>query len=134
MGIRDRRLGEEWNSIYLYNFLPVNLSSVSRARAFLWLIFHYLSEPDAPNPFDDDWSRQNPSKVPRMQSLSRDEMARENQDPPEEIEWGKRMSNMRSKFLRELVDEMEADNRRKKNAAATPQPPSYSMSGFSGTP
>lgn len=68
-----------------------------------------------------------------MQSLSREEMARENQDPPEEIEWGKRMSNMRSKFLKELVDEMEADNRRKKNAAATPQPPSYSMSGFSGS-
>lgn len=67
-----------------------------------------------------------------MQSLNREEMARENQDPPEEIEWGKRMSNMRSKFLRELVDEMEADNRRKKNAAVTPQPPSYSMSGFSG--
>ncbi|KAI0815270.1 hypothetical protein BC629DRAFT_1645229 [Irpex lacteus] len=117
---------------FLDLFLPVNLSSVSRARAFLWLIFHYLSEPDAPNPFDDDWSRQNPGKVPRMRSLNREEMARENQDPPEEIEWGKRMSNMRSKFLRELVDEMEADNRRKKNAAVTPQPPSYSMSGFSG--
>ncbi|KAI0702493.1 hypothetical protein BC835DRAFT_1263785 [Cytidiella melzeri] len=117
---------------FLDLFLPINLSSVSRAKAFLWLIFHYLSEPDAPNPFDDDWSRQNPGKVPRMQSISREEMLRENQDPPEEVEWGRRMSSMRSKFLKELVDEMEADNRRKKSAAAAPQPSPYSTPGFSG--
>lgn len=73
---------------FLDLFLPINLSSESRAKAFLWLIFHYLSEPDALNPFDDTWSRGNTGKVPRMLSLSREDMQRENQDPSEEIEWG----------------------------------------------
>lgn len=66
-----------------------------------------------------------------MRSLGREEMLGENQDPPEEIEWGRRMSAMRSKFLKELVDEMEADNRRKKNAGPAAQP-SYSSSGLAG--
>ena len=55
-----------------------------------------------------------------MLSLSREDMLRENQDPAEEIEWGKRMSSLRSKFLKELVDEMEAEKRRKKNAQMVP--------------
>lgn len=67
-----------------------------------------------------------------MLSLSREDMMRENQDPPEEIEWGRRMSTMRSKFLKELVDEMEADNRRKRNAGTLAQSSSYPTSGFSG--
>ena len=116
---------------FLDLFLPINLSSESRAKAFLWLIYHYLSASDAPNPFDDSWSRMNPGKVPRMLSLSREDMLRENQDPAEEIEWGKRMSALRSKFLKELVDEMEADNRRKKNAGSITQSSSYST-GYSG--
>lgn len=116
---------------FLDLFLPINLSSESRAKAFLWLIFHYLSEPDALNPFDDTWSRGNTGKVPRMLSLSREDMQRENQDPSEEIEWGRRMSALRSKFLKELVDEMEADNRRKKSAGAVAQASPYST-GFSG--
>ncbi|KAI0082186.1 hypothetical protein K474DRAFT_1681521 [Panus rudis PR-1116 ss-1] len=98
---------------FLDLFLPINLSSASRARAFLWLMFHYLSAPDAPNPFDDDYSRANPGKVPRMMGLTREEERLENRDPPEEIEWGKRMSAMRSKFLKELVDEMEMEKKRK---------------------
>jgi Ino eighty subunit 1 len=117
---------------FLDLFLPINLSSVSRARAFLWLIFHYLSEPDAPNPFDDECSRQNPGKVPRLQNISREEMERENQDPAEEIQWGRRMSAMRSKFLKELVDEMSVDSKKKKAPTATPQSTPYPTTGFSG--
>lgn len=74
----------------------------------------------------------NPGKIPRMQSLSREDMLRENQDPADEIEWGKRKSAMRSKFLKELVDEMEADNKRKRTTGPAPQPASYAASGFSG--
>ena len=106
---------------FLDLFLPINLSSASRAKVFLWLMFHYLQGPDKPNPFDDDYSRTNPPKVPRMYSLTREEQAQENVDPPDEIEWGKRMSTMRSKFLKELVDEMEMEKRRKKNPPPPPQ-------------
>ncbi|KAI0936163.1 hypothetical protein AcW1_000469 [Taiwanofungus camphoratus] len=107
---------------FLDLFLPVNLSSASRARAFLWLMFHYLQGPDKPNPFDDDYSRANSSKVPRMRNLSREEMQQENVDPPEEIEWGKRMSAHRSKFLKELVDEMEMEKKRQRNPPPPPAP------------
>ncbi|KAL4243230.1 Ino eighty subunit 1 [Abortiporus biennis] len=107
---------------FLDLFLPINLSSASRAHAFLWIMFHYLSGPNQPNPFDDDYSRNNTGKVPRMINLTREDMLRENQDPPEEIEWGRRMSAQRSKFLKELVDEMEMEKKRKKNPPALPPP------------
>ncbi|CDO72386.1 hypothetical protein BN946_scf184977.g85 [Trametes cinnabarina] len=114
---------------FLDLFLPINLSSESRARVFLWLMFYYLQGPDKPNPFDDDYSRTHPGRVPRMRPLTREEQAMENVDPIEEIEWGKRMSALRSKFLRELVDEMEAEKRRKKNPPLPPPPaPSTSYS------
>ncbi|EJF66554.1 hypothetical protein BD309DRAFT_754990 [Dichomitus squalens] len=114
---------------FLDLFLPINLSSSSRARVFLWLMYHYLQGPDKPNPFDDDYSRANPPKVPRMRSLTREEQAQENVDPPDEVEWGKRMSATRSKFLKELVDEMEMEKRRKKNPPLpAPPPPSTSYS------
>ena len=118
---------------FLDLFLPINLSSASRARVFLWLMYHYLQGPDKPNPFDDDYSRANPPKVPRMRSLTREEQAQENVDPPDEVEWGKRMSAQRGKFLKELVDEMEADKRRKRNAQMVPPvSSSFSVSMYSG--
>ncbi|TCD67014.1 hypothetical protein EIP91_000634 [Steccherinum ochraceum] len=107
---------------FLDLFLPINLSSASRARAFLWLMFHYLSAPGTSNPFDDDFSKVNPGKVPRMLSLSRDEMLLENQDPPEEIEWGRKMSALRGEFLQELVNEMTQEEKRRKNPPPLPAP------------
>ncbi|KAI0670060.1 hypothetical protein C8Q78DRAFT_976487 [Trametes maxima] len=107
---------------FLDLFLPINLSSQSRARVFLWMMFHYLSGPDRPNPFADEYSRINPGRVPRMRPLTREEQAQENVDPVDEIEWGKRMSTQRSNFLRELVDEMEQEKRRKKNPPIPPPP------------
>lgn len=116
---------------FLDLFLPVNLSSASRAKAFLWLMFHYLQGPDRPNPFDDDYSRASPGKVPRLRHLSNEEMARENVDPPDEIEWGKKMSAQRSKFLKELVDEMEAEKKKARDPAPAPLP-APTTSTFSG--
>ena len=109
-------------------FLPVNISSASRAQAFLWMVYRYLSPPDTENPFDDEYSRAHPGKAPRLLTISREEMLQENQDPEDEIDWGKRMSQMRSKFLKELVDEMEAEKRRKKNPPPPPPPQSSSFS------
>ncbi|CAL1696135.1 unnamed protein product [Somion occarium] len=108
---------------FLDLFLPVPVSSASRARVFLWLMFHYLSAPDTTNPFDDEYSRTHPGKAPLMAPLTQEEASRENEDPPEEVEWGKRMSQMRSKFLKELVDEMEMEKKRKKHPPPPPLPP-----------
>ncbi|KAI5991619.1 hypothetical protein EDD15DRAFT_2368962 [Pisolithus albus] len=69
---------------FLDLFLPMKISSADRAKAFLWLMFHYLEGPDQPNPYDDDYSRQNPGKVPRLRRLSDAEMAEENVDTENE--------------------------------------------------
>ena len=68
-----------------------------------------------------------------MLSLSREEMMRENQDPPEEIEWGRKMSALRGEFLQELVNEMTQEEKRRKNPPPLPPPtapqPSITLSG-----
>jgi Ino eighty subunit 1 len=90
-------------------FLPINISSAARARAFLWMIFHYHEGPNLANPFADDHARRNPGKVPWLLRLSREEQAQENVDPPEELEWGRKMAQTRSRFLQELVAGGELD-------------------------
>jgi Ino eighty subunit 1 len=90
-------------------FLPINISSAARARAFLWMIFHYHEGPNLANPFADDHARRNPGKVPWLLRLSREEQAQENVDPPEELEWGRKMAQARSRFLQELVAGGELD-------------------------
>lgn len=116
---------------FLDLFLPISISSASRAKLFLWLMFHYLQGSTLPNPFDDDYSRQNPPKGPLLEQLTKEQMQRENSDPVEEIEWGKRMSAQRSGFLKELVDEMELEKKKKKNPLPIP-PPFPSSSNFIG--
>lgn len=102
--------------------MPINIPSQQRARAFLWLVYHYLedptsSKPDAPstNPFADEYSSKNPGKVPWLPRLSTEDMqARgENVDPKEEIDWGSKMCALRTTFLQRLVktSEVEKKNR-----------------------
>jgi Ino eighty subunit 1 len=90
-------------------FLPINISSAARARAFLWMIFHYHEGPNLANPFADDHARRNPGKVPWLLRLSREEQVQENIDPPEELEWGRKMAQARSRFLQDLVSGGELD-------------------------
>lgn len=90
-------------------FLPINISSAARAKAFLWMIFHYHEGPNLANPFADDHARRNPGKVPWLLRLSREEQAQENVDPPEELEWGRKMAQTRSRFLQDLVAGGELD-------------------------
>ncbi|KIK49667.1 hypothetical protein CY34DRAFT_123487 [Suillus luteus UH-Slu-Lm8-n1] len=104
---------------FLDLFLPINIASADRARAFLWLIFHYLEGPDQPNPYDDDYSRQNPGKVPWLHRLTEEEMAQENVDTPDEIEWGKAMSAQRNLFLQRLVHSIEKEKKVKAAASAS---------------
>ncbi|KAG2077094.1 hypothetical protein BDR04DRAFT_1125521 [Suillus decipiens] len=104
---------------FLDLFLPINIASADRARAFLWLMFHYLEGPDQPNPYDDDYSRQNPGKVPWLHRLTEEEMARENVDTPDEIEWGKSMSAQRNLFLQRLVHSIEREKKVKAAVSAS---------------
>jgi Ino eighty subunit 1 len=105
-------------------FLPRDLSSVDRARAFLWLIYHYLESPKPPNPFDDEYSRKNLGKAPFLRYLSDAAMEKENVDTPEEIEWGNMMSGQRNAFLQRLVSSMEYEKKAKTTAP-------HFVSGFS---
>jgi Ino eighty subunit 1 len=82
-------------------------------------MFHYLEGPDQPNPYDDDYSRQHPGKVPWLRRLSEEAMAQENVDTPDEIEWGKSMSEIRNIFLQKLVKSIDKEKRAKAAASAS---------------
>ncbi|KAI0321682.1 hypothetical protein OF83DRAFT_1192785 [Amylostereum chailletii] len=111
-------------------FLPINISSMARARAFLWLIFHYHEGPDVPNPFDDEYSRKYPGKVPWLHRLSPEEHRRENVDPPDEIEWGKKMAQQRSAFLQDLISGGDLDRRARGIPAGNNGAAQHSISSF----
>jgi Ino eighty subunit 1 len=102
-------------------FLPINISSECRARAFLWLMHYYHEGPHLANPFDDDYSRAYPGRVPWLHRLSSEEYSRENVDLPEEIEWGRKMALQRSAFLQDLVSGGDVDAKRNRTIASTSQ-------------
>ena len=106
---------------FLDIFLPINISSADRARAFLWLVYHYLEGPSQPNPYDDDYSRQNPGKVPWLRRLTDAELAEENVDTTKEIEWGRAMSAQRNIFLQRLVNSLENEKKAKNVVASSSQ-------------
>jgi len=102
---------------FLDLFLPnKELSSADRARAFLWLMYFYLESNEGNNPFDDDYSRNNPGKAPLLRRLTKSQLASENVDSPEEISWGKKMSGLRNSFLHKLVSSIEYEKRTKASA------------------
>jgi Ino eighty subunit 1 len=78
-------------------FLPISISSVSRAKAFLWLCFNYL-EGTSSNPFADKYANRNPGKIPLLQTLTTEQMELENLDTEEEKEWGDKMKRQRLQF------------------------------------
>ncbi|KAI4528693.1 hypothetical protein K525DRAFT_286316 [Schizophyllum commune Loenen D] len=102
------------NINFLDLFIPTNLSSPDRARAFLFIMFYYLESPtgEIENPFGDELCNQDPAKAPRMRVLSPAETRLENVDLPEEVKWGDMMSEQRGKFLQKLCN---ADQESKKN-------------------
>ncbi|KAJ7783493.1 hypothetical protein DFH07DRAFT_1054735 [Mycena maculata] len=80
---------------FLDLFLPNDASSESRARAFLWLCYHYHEGPCADqedlDDYDGDVASQNPfsdpsrpGKVPSLVTLTPSEAAVENLDPEDE--------------------------------------------------
>jgi Ino eighty subunit 1 len=84
-----------------------SLSSKSRARAFLWLMWHYLE-----SDFTEEGCRENPfgsgvdydtgvsnQGVPRFETLTEDEMALEDVDTAEEIEYGESKMRERKRII-----------------------------------
>jgi Ino eighty subunit 1 len=93
--------------------MRATLSSRSRARAFLWLMWWYLEsdfsrEAALNNPFgpglDGEGTGGLPIKVPAFESLTEEQANLENVDTPEEIRYGedKRLERKRSWFPKYL--------------------------------
>lgn len=87
--------------------MKTDFSSMSRARAFLWIMWFYLEsdfteEGCEENPFgegvdyDVDVANQG---IPHLDVLSKKEEAEENIDTPDEVEFGKAKQAMRKKII-----------------------------------
>ncbi|KDR85187.1 hypothetical protein GALMADRAFT_233865 [Galerina marginata CBS 339.88] len=102
---------------FLDLFLPnTRFAAADRGKAFLWLLYHYLEDENAPNPFDDGYSKEHPGKIPQLRQLSTAEYQKENVDTPEEIQWGNMMSNQRNLFLQKLVSSIEVEKKARASA------------------
>ncbi|KAM6498284.1 hypothetical protein JOM56_006232 [Amanita muscaria] len=98
---------------FLDLFLPGRgLASDERGRCFLWMMFYYLEHHESNNPFHDDYSRTHAPKAPRIRALTEEELAHEDTDTPEEIEWGHKMSLQRNNFLQKLVASQQEREKR----------------------
>jgi hypothetical protein len=80
-------------------FNRTSISSSSRATAFLWMCWHYLETDGSPeaaakNPFGKP-EVENTVKVPKLVHINQEKEVSENQDPEEELEYGKRMEEER---------------------------------------
>lgn len=76
-------------------------------------MFYYLEHHEDDNPFHDKYSRGHSPKAPLLRSLTDGELAEENVDTPEEVEWGRKMSAQRNAFLQRLVASLEREKREK---------------------
>ena len=100
---------------FLDLFLPVKFSSPSRARAFLWLAFHYHEAPST-NPFDGLHARQR--LVPDLVPLTDEEFELENVDPEDERNYAKKMTKLRIEFLAKNARASESQTPQGKKSGA----------------
>ncbi|KAL0950925.1 hypothetical protein HGRIS_007681 [Hohenbuehelia grisea] len=121
---------------FLDLFLPVKISSASRARAFLWLCYHFLEAPsldqdddyDAdgsaqPNPFSEQRS---PGRLPPLIRLTPEEYVLENQDSEAEKELGVKLVEQRAGILKNHTAkghlDVVGDDDDKASVASEPKP------------
>ncbi len=102
---------------FLDLFLPVKFSSFSRARAFLWLAFHYHEAPST-NSFDGPHPRQRPGLVPELVPLTDEEFELENVDPEDERDYATKMTKLRVEFLAKNARGNEGQNQQDKKSMA----------------
>ena len=112
----------ENNVDFLDLFLDKLVPSRNRARAFLWLVYHYLEDPSSSisspgsvstNPFADDHSREHLGRVPELPRYTPEQMRtkRENVDTKEELDVGARMCEERHGYLRRYSRPRESGRR-----------------------
>ncbi|KAF9535825.1 hypothetical protein CPB83DRAFT_753362 [Crepidotus variabilis] len=87
-------------------FLRTEVSSVSRAQAFLWLCYNYL---ESPAPLEDEYDEEIPenpfcdpvkkSSPPSFIFLTQDEMTLENQESTEDIAMTDKLMNQRTRIV-----------------------------------
>lgn len=99
---------------FLDLFLPIKISSPSRARAFLWLTFHYHEAPSV-NPFDDQHARKHLGLIPELVPLSVDEFETENIDPEDERNYAAKMTKLRIDFLAKNAQQGGENNKSNAN-------------------
>lgn len=92
------------------------ISSASRARAFLWLMWWYLesdftkqdalNNPYGPGEYKEDEDPEDPDTipqlVPKLTTITEEEGDAENVDPPEEKIFADKMSNERRRIMQEV--------------------------------
>ena len=101
------------------------ISSKSRSRAFLWLMWWYLesnftkedalNNPFEPGTYKGDNTEGIPMHVPEFEHLTEEEGDAENIDPPDEIAFGEEKQRERKRIL----EEEEADNKPLKRVKRT---------------
>ncbi|KAJ7293315.1 hypothetical protein C8J57DRAFT_22543 [Mycena rebaudengoi] len=110
---------------FLDLFLPGDTSSESRARAFLWLCYHYLEGASADT--DDDYDGDGlstanpfsgPGKTPRLATLTPEEVALENVDPEEETVLAKRLISQRESIVQDNLRKESAKESKAKGSPA----------------
>jgi Ino eighty subunit 1 len=104
--------------------MRTNLSSTSRARAFLWIMWFYLE-----SDFTEEGCEENPfgagvdygvdvanQGVPVLEEMTPEEEEQENIDTPEEVEFGVAKREMRAKIIE--ADQQLAETQAKRPGAA----------------
>ena len=91
-------------------FTPLLIKSSERARAFLYIIYHYLEAHGSPNPFAEEGQ---PDKLPTLNILSQEEYDAlgENIDTPEEIQFGIEMKAQMLQCVAELAQQKDEEER-----------------------
>jgi len=91
-------------------FTPLLIKSSERAKAFLYVIYHYLEAHGSPNPFADEGQ---PDKIPTLHLLSQEDYDAlgENIDTPEEVQFGIEMKAQRLQCVAELAQQKEEEER-----------------------
>ncbi|CCJ29405.1 unnamed protein product [Pneumocystis jirovecii] len=104
-------------------FTKASFSSESRAKAFLWLCWHYLetdgsAEVATKNPFSSG-NNENPLNAPNLDIITEEDAALENIDTPMELEYAAKMAEERKRYLQEnenlKSNSQDISNIRRKN-------------------
>jgi Ino eighty subunit 1 len=98
------------NINFLTLFTPIPVRSSEKAKAFLYIVHHYLEHPEQRNPFEDE---DRPDQMPKLNVLSQEEYEAlgENLDTPEEVQFGFEMKAQRIQCKEELALQKQEEER-----------------------